>query len=422
MIVTVLSVIHNATTLLFGVYVSAAFLGVRMNRKNILRLLCFSLAIGAVYAASYFLFGVDGTKKLYPFIVHLPLIVFLHGVYRYRFPHCVLSVLTAYLCCQISNWCGIAALSLTDRQWVYYCVRIFITVLTFVLLLRYVTDATAQLLQKPTGSLLILGLIPFVYYLYDYFTGVYTSLLYSGNAAVVEFMGFALCISHILFLFLYFKQYEEKTETEQRNHLMEMQQLCSAKEIAAARRSAHAVTLLRHDMRHFLAHLSLFIQNGEPEKAQACIGEIITAINDTAKTPYCQNEIVNMVLVSYEGRMKENDIAFSHRIRLPETLPVSEVDLTSILSNALENAVHAVLPLPQGQRRIDFEARMHANRLLLSIKNTFAEKPRFADGLPVAAKAGHGFGTQSIRFVTEKLHGSCRFSVENDLFVLQIIL
>ena len=27
-----------------------------------------------------------------------------------------------------------------------------------------------------------------------------------------------------------------------------------------------------------------------------------------------------------------------------------------------------------------------------------------------------------IRFVTEKLHGSCRFSVENDLFVLQIIL
>ena len=56
------------------------------------------------------------------------------------------------------------------------------------------------------------------------------------------------------------------------------------------------------------------------------------------------------------------------------------------------------------------------------VKNTFAEKPRFADGLPVAAKAGHGFGTQSIRFVTEKLHGSCRFSVENDLFVLQIIL
>ena len=62
MIVTVLSVVHNATTLLFGVYVSAAFLGVRMNRKNILRLLCFSLAIGAVYAASFFLFGEDGTK------------------------------------------------------------------------------------------------------------------------------------------------------------------------------------------------------------------------------------------------------------------------------------------------------------------------------------------------------------------------
>ncbi len=422
MLTTVLSVVHNATTLLFGVYVSAALLGVRMNRKNILRLLCFSLVVGAVYVGSFLLLGADGTKKIYPLIVHLPLILFLTCFYRYRFSLCTLTVLTAYLCCQISNWFGIAALNLTHREWVYYSVRIFITVLTFVLLLRYVSDATAQLLQKPTRSLLILGLIPFVYYLYDYLTGVYTSLIYSGNAVVVEFMGFVLCIFYILFLFLYFKQYEEKTEAQQRNRLMKMQQQWSAKEIDTARRSAQAVALLRHDMRHFLAHLSLLIQNGELDKAQTCIGEITAAVDETKNAVYCQNEIVNMILVSYEERIKENGIAFSHRIRLPETLPVSEVDLTSILSNALENAVHAVLPLPKERRRIDFEARIHAGRLLLSLKNTFAEKPRFADGLPVATKAGHGFGTQSIRCVAEKLHGSCRFSVTDDLFVVQVIL
>ena len=45
MLVNILSLIHNTTTLLFGVYASAAFLGIRMNRKNILSLLTFSCIV-----------------------------------------------------------------------------------------------------------------------------------------------------------------------------------------------------------------------------------------------------------------------------------------------------------------------------------------------------------------------------------------
>ena len=44
MLTNILSLIHNATTLLFGVYASAAFLGVRLNRKNNLHLLIFSVS------------------------------------------------------------------------------------------------------------------------------------------------------------------------------------------------------------------------------------------------------------------------------------------------------------------------------------------------------------------------------------------
>lgn len=50
MLVNILSLIHNTTTLLFGVYASAAFLGIRMNRKNILSLLTFSCITGFLCA------------------------------------------------------------------------------------------------------------------------------------------------------------------------------------------------------------------------------------------------------------------------------------------------------------------------------------------------------------------------------------
>ena len=52
MLESILAVLHNATTLLFGVYISAAFLGVRMNRHNVLTLLIFYGAVGIIYIAA----------------------------------------------------------------------------------------------------------------------------------------------------------------------------------------------------------------------------------------------------------------------------------------------------------------------------------------------------------------------------------
>ena len=181
MLETAFGLLHNATTLLFGVYISAAFLGIMMSKRNILNLLLFSLAVGSVYFLSYVLLGTEGTEKIYPFIIHLPLTLYLTLKFKYKFPISLLSVLTAYLCCQISNWVGIVALNISSRLWVYYCVRTAITVTVFVLLIRYVSGLTAQLISKPTNTILIFGILPLVYYLFDYIAGVYTSLLYSGR-------------------------------------------------------------------------------------------------------------------------------------------------------------------------------------------------------------------------------------------------
>ncbi len=422
MLVTILSLVHNATTLLFGVYVSAAFLGVRMTRRNVLTLLGFSGAVGVVYVLCFLLFGEQVTEQVYPLIVHLPLTLFLTFYYKYKIMLSTLSVLTAYLCCQISNWVGVAVLDMTHLEWAYYSARIVVTVTAFVLLIRFVSDALAQLAQKSTKAILILGLMPFVYYLFDYTTGVYTSLLYSGLEVVAEFLGFILCIAYLLFLFLYFRQYEEKCEAEQRNQLMKMQQAQSGKEIEAIRRSERAVSILRHDMRHFLLSVSAFIENGELDKAQAYIREVIDATDATARKKYCQNEIVNMILSAHESEMRQRAIDFQYTIQLPTQLPFSDVDLTSILSNALENAMTAVAPLPPDQRHVRLDMHMNGSKMLLSMKNTFAQRPSLRDGLPQTAEAGHGFGTQSIRYVAEKLNGHCQFSIVDEWFVLQVIL
>ena len=175
-------------------------------------------------------------------------------------------------------------------------------------------------------------------------------------------------------------------------------------------------------MRHFLTTISAYIDSGEYDQAKEYISGIVSYVDRTSMHKFCKNEIVNMILSSYENVMEENRIDFKPSICIPERLPVSDVDLTSILSNALENAIHAVLPLEAEKRHIVLHLRMDDGKLLISLKNTFAEKPVMTDGIPHSSKAGHGFGTQSIRYVTEKLNGNCQFSVKDDWFILRIVL
>ena len=80
------------------------------------------------------------------------------------------------------------------------------------------------------------------------------------------------------------------------------------------------------------------------------------------------------------------------------------------------------MELEPEKRRISLDMRMNDKKLLISIKNTYATKPQIIDGLPRTDKHNHGFGTKSIYYITEKLGGNCRFSLDGDEFLLQVVV
>lgn len=129
--ISILKIIHNATTLFFGIFVSAFFLGVRKTRKNIVTLLLFFCVLGVLFLSSFLLIGENSTTQIYPLLIHIPLIIFLIGHYKYRFISACTAVFSAYLCCQISNWVGIVALDITGKIACYYVVRIITTMTVF---------------------------------------------------------------------------------------------------------------------------------------------------------------------------------------------------------------------------------------------------------------------------------------------------
>lgn len=422
MLEQILSFIHNLTTMLFGIYISAFFLGVRQNRKNIVTLFLFFACEGIIYIFGILLFGMAVTDRLYAVLIHLPLIAFLILYYKYSAVSSCISVFSAYLCCQLSNWVGLLALTITGEQWCYYVLRILTTVITFFLLCKFVCRTTENIFTRDTRELYIIGFLPTVYYIFDYSFTKLSKLLYSNNKAVVEFMGFVFCISYLVFLLVYFREYEKKQEIKQYSDLMEMQLLSIEKEIDQIKRSKQKLSILRHDMRHHLNIILTQLQGDHVEKAIDYIESIGSHYDDTMITSYCQNEVINAIVSIYHTRFTERKMKLNCDISAGGTLPCPDTALGAILSNALENAMHVLEESVLSEKWTNLTVSEKKNHLLLQIENPIEKIPKFVDGIPASEKKGHGIGVKSIIYYVEQLNGQCHFSVTDHSFILRIIL
>ena len=422
MLLHVLAAIHNTTTLLFGIFLSAFFLGVRQNKSNTIKLLLYSLAEGTVYLLSLSLIGETATMQIYPLFIHLPLALFLTFYYHYTFLSSCVSIVSAYLCCQVSTWIGMFALSLSSEQWCYYCFRIIATLGTYFFLCRYVCHTTEMIFAKDRRELWVIGFLPFVYYIFDYMCTKFSNLLYSGNKAVVEFMGFASCLAYLTFLLIYFKEYERKQQIRQYSDLTKMQLLSIQKEIEQVKLSEQKIAILRHDMRHHLTIILTQLQNNSPDHAMDYIKQLYDSYDDTVITNYCKDEMINSVISIYHTRFEDIGVIFQCNIGRMPPLPESETDVSTILSNALENALHALQNMTIPNRMITLTISEKNAHLLIQVENTIEKPPKFIDGIPISETPGHGIGVRSIIYYVEKLGGQCHFSVSGNYFTLQIII
>ncbi len=422
MLQTVLGVINFSVLLFFGIYVSAAFLGIKLNKKNNLVLFIFGVANLMLQLLIYALFGMEYAEMLYPLITHLPLLLLFVLYFKQKVLSGLFAILSAYLCCQVSKWFGLIVLSISHELWIMYASRIVLTVPIWHIIFRYASRSLHVILTKSRKTLLIFGILPVIYYLFDYIATVYTKLLYNGSQVIFEFLPFLLCVAYLFFSVIYFKEYEEKCAAEQQKKLIEIQTVQSMKEIEEIQRSRYEISLIRHDMRHFLTSVMTMIKNNEYGRAQAYIQNIIDITDQTAVHKYCENEMVNMILSSYESRMADRSIRFDADVDIPAELPCSEIEFTSILSNGLENSINAVSELTEDKRTIRLKLGMKGERLLLSIHNAYATAPVFKDGVPITNATGHGLGTQSIQYMTEKLKDNCQFAAKDDEFTLRVVL
>lgn len=417
-----ISLLNGAAVAIYGMVLSASFCNIVWNRKKYIAFAGSMTGLLVVQGMIIYFMETEMVRFLYPVITHLPLMLVLWSLTKKRL-WSVVSVFTAYLCCQVRRWFAlfITALLCGDSM-VQDISELLITIPLLFLLLKYVSPAVRSIAYSGTWMQSQFFLIPAVYYIFDYATHIYTDLMVKGNPVVAEFMSFVCSMAYLVFVLRTSEEKLMRGQLEQIQDSLNLQISQAVREIDMLRQSQQKTREYRHDLRHHMQYISSCIENGKLEHAQEYIQGICSRIEANKVISFCENEAANLIFSAFVGRAKEQEIPIHIKAQIPKSIDIAESDLCVLLSNALENALHACQKLKEDGKEsiIEVTAFEKNNKIFLQVINSCDSKITFVHGIPVTNQPGHGIGVNSICALVERYGGIYTFEVVEGKFILRV--
>lgn len=421
-ILTALGAFNYGLVLIYGLFLSASIAGGWENRRQKRLVLALCPLFLLIQALCWLSFGESVTKQLYPLIVHLPLVLILIFALKKPVGIAVVSVCTAYLCCQLPRWADLMVTAVTRSLLVGEISYTLVIYPMFLLLRRYFVRPAYSAMTASPQSLLLFGSLPVAYYFFDYATAVYSDVLSMDIRALNELLPTALIVFYVMFLSAYHKQMQTRADAELQRSMLEAELKQAEIEVEGLRSVETQVAVYQHDMRHHLTAIDAFLAAGQPQQAKAYIQKVQEDVDAITPKRFCENELVNLLCSSFSDKPVRMGAGFTVDARVPKELSVSDTELCSILSNGLENALHAISDLEEPLKWVKLYCGIRLNKLLIEIKNPYAGQIAMRDGLPVSGRDGHGYGCRSICSIAAQNEGLCTFDVEHGVFTLRVML
>lgn len=161
---------------------------------------------------------------------------------------------------------------------------------------------------------------------------------------------------------------------------------------------------IRHDFNNQLQTAYMLLENPNLE---------ISSIPDHSKllsTPqFCENKILDFILQSSYSHAKELGISLDFDVVVPDSIGVENIDLCSIFSNLLNNAIHAAQKTENPF--ISLKVSYSNNELIVELSNTTLEKE-----LEYRDPKFHGYGLLILNDLAKKYNGNFSTQKKKGIF------
>ena len=172
-----------------------------------------------------------------------------------------------------------------------------------------------------------------------------------------------------------------------------------------AARTQKQTAIIRHDLRHNFRILYELISKGKTEAALSHINTQ-TALLDTLGTPsFAKGSFLNAAISVHLWRAEQLGIKIRQKVKIPAKPFRAEQDLTLLISELLDEAIHASAREPEGARALSLALVSDGCQWLLSVGNRAgAPLPVGRDGLPLREEGS------ALSLFLEKYGGELDFS------------
>ena len=251
------------------------------------------------------------------------------------------------------------------------------------------------------------------------YSTLHTNRVGTAYITVMIMMFLLLILLCVIFYFIV-NASAEKAETEDRNHILEMQE----KQYESLQQYLDASAKTRHDFRQTIYTLKELSTEKDYPAIDDYLSRYIEALPQKETVDYCRNHALNALINHYVRMAKQANIRTELQINLPEALRVDSVDLCSIVGNILENAITACGSVPEKNRfiRLALSAEQ-GNELYLAVSNSFGGKLRQKGERYLSTrKGGNGIGLLSVAAIAERYGGTANFSHDQSVFFSDVML
>lgn len=308
---------------------------------------------------------------------------------------------------------------------VSFCFLLIIFPLIYYFLIRLLKPIIENTSTMPLWS--YLWLVPLSFYLL-FRLGVMPGYMWNYDAlgAISPILPFIWLFITLIIYYLILHILNESlkyTNLREQLRLSEIKAAAQEREYQHIQEESEKTKEIRKGLYQKLERLRQMAELNKIAELQDYLTNSLNHISQISKVTGCNNYAIDMVVKYYLNMAEENQIHITCKLDVYSYLPFSEIDVSIILGNLLENAVQACCRQKESKRRLSLYLKINNSKLLCSVENSFSGQIcRRGDLFLSSKRDGPGLGIASVKSIIEKHDGVLQIRYEQQTFCVDVML
>ncbi len=179
----------------------------------------------------------------------------------------------------------------------------------------------------------------------------------------------------------------------------------------------------RHDYHNHMQVMKAKLSMGDLDGMGAYLDQLERELDRVDTLVKSGNLMTDAILNSKLTLARRNNIQVNCKAKLPERLPMEDVDLCVILGNLLDNAIEACQKLEEDSRTLRLYMAVNKGQFYLSLQNSAPQEPDFDARHYITSKRGnHGLGMKRVKAAVDKYQGYLNLANEPGIFAAEVTM